>query len=460
MESSSMQNTLLEDYKKLIEENIMLKNQLNNVNKELTQLKNNDIIKLSVATNEKILYKAIENNDLVSVKFIVENGGKDEKALILALENNFLEIAKILIEHEIGIQYNKYESFICAAKNGYSDIIKLIIEKNKEIGSSLLLMNGSTVLTYNEYALQCAAENGYLDQFKYLISKTDVNIHFQKDYALRYAAMNGHLEIVEFIVENTIDIYAGYALQLAYKNNRLEVVKFLCEANTLNYSSKNDCLKIIKYLNENNIDYSKYIGNNEYYHSNILEFIEKSKHLHVGSGNPVLYEALEKNRIDVIKYLIDHGANIHKYNKQDHALQMAAQRGQLELVDYLIEIGCDIEKWNGRAFAWAVERGHFEVANFLISAGANVNSCSIINTLHKVIEEGHLNRIEYIFNHCNIKQFNITDLLRNCAIKGYLDIFKYIHEKTGANVHDNDDGALKCAIAHSHTEIAKYIRLN
>jgi ankyrin repeat protein len=49
----------------------------------------------------------------------------------------------------------------------------------------------------------------------------------------------------------------------------------------------------------------------------------------------------------VVRYLLEHGANIHAYN--DEALRYSALNGHLEMIHYLVEHGANIHVYNDEA---------------------------------------------------------------------------------------------------------------
>ena len=67
---------------------------------------------------------------------------------------------------------------------------------------------------------------------------------------------------------------------------------------------------------------------------------------------------------DIVKYLIEHGANIHANN--DAALGTSAAAGHLSIVKYLVEHGANIHANNDYALRITTEHGHSEIATYLM----------------------------------------------------------------------------------------------
>jgi ankyrin repeat protein len=91
-------------------------------------------------------------------------------------------------------------------------------------------------------------------------------------------------------------------------------------------------------------------------------------------GPPIL-EAAAKGRTDVIRLLLENGANINEegyYN--ENVLIVACQYGQEAAVRLLIEAGACVNKDGLTPIELASEEGHKGIVEMLIKAGADVNS--------------------------------------------------------------------------------------
>ena len=73
----------------------------------------------------------------------------------------------------------------------------------------------------------------------------------------------------------------------------------------------------------------------------------------------------DKWDLDVIKYLIKNGANIHACG--DCVLSRAAQYGRLKVVKYLVKKGANIHAMDDDALSRAAQYGRLKVVNFLKS---------------------------------------------------------------------------------------------
>jgi len=98
-------------------------------------------------------------------------------------------------------------------------------------------------------------------------------------------------------------------------------------------------------------------------------------------GVTVLMYASYNGEIEIVKYLIDNGANINLQSKHDgkygfSALTEASRNGHIEVVKYLIDNGADINlqiNYGYTALIEASRNGHIEVIKYLIDNGADIN---------------------------------------------------------------------------------------
>ena len=79
-----------------------------------------------------------------------------------------------------------------------------------------------------------------------------------------------------------------------------------------------------------------------------------------------------EGRLEIIKYLVDNGADIHANDEYD--LRRAAANGRLEVVKYLVDNGADIHANDDGALRWAAENGRLEVVKYLIDNGADIHA--------------------------------------------------------------------------------------
>jgi len=105
---------------------------------------------------------------------------------------------------------------------------------------------------------------------------------------------------------------------------------------------------------------------------NIVKYlIENGANIH-GDNDYALCSAAENDHLDIVKYLHENGANIHADN--DYALRLSAENGYLEIVKYLVENGANIHATDDYVLRWSAEKGHLEMVKYFVENGANINA--------------------------------------------------------------------------------------
>jgi len=117
----------------------------------------------------------------------------------------------------------------------------------------------------------------------------------------------------------------------------------------------------------------------------------------------VLIYAIESNRLDIIKLLIDAGADINIEVGNNTALMNASERGRIEIVKFLINAGANVNLQtnnNWTALMIASWTGYIEIVKLLIEAGANVNLQNDYNetALTLASNRGHIEIVKLLKN--------------------------------------------------------------
>jgi hypothetical protein len=137
----------------------------------------------------------------------------------------------------------------------------------------------------------------------------------------------------------------------------------------------------------------------------------------------LLHEASEKGELDIVKYAVQNGADIHK--SSDFPFRIAARKGHFEVAKYLLSLGSDVNADHGEAIRYASLNGYLDFVKYLVEHGANI---------HAVEDQP----------------------LQWAAFNGYLDVVKYLAEH-GANLRSGNDRALIWVIKNNHLDIVKYL---
>ena len=145
----------------------------------------------------------------------------------------------------------------------------------------------------------------------------------------------------------------------------------------------------------------------------------------------------------------------HKYRGNNNRLMVAAKEGNIDIVRFMIKKGSNIHANNDQALLWASKYGHTEIVKLLIKEGANIHVVSDY-ALRLASENGHTDTVKLLLeNGADIHA--VTDYaLILASMKGHTDTVKLLLEN-GANIHANYDEALRWASNKGHTETVKVL---
>jgi len=123
-------------------------------------------------------------------------------------------------------------------------------------------------------------------------------------------------------------------------------------------------------------------------------------------GHSLLIYAISQDfRFQFVKLLIDKGAEVNARNNQELSPLLAAIiHKRIESVRYLVEHGADIND-RDRAFVplhEAIIKNNFEIFKFLVDNGADINMSSSrkeFSPLHRAIQQGNIQMIKYLVEH-------------------------------------------------------------
>ena len=168
----------------------------------------------------------------------------------------------------------------------------------------------------------------------------------------------------------------------------------------------------------------------------------------------LLWEASKKGELALV---IEAFSNIKSSNIKEIAFERAVKWGHLDIVKYLVENGIDIHTQNDQALKYACIHGRLEVVKYLIENGADISKVYENNmaVLIEVANNGYLNVIKYLLEIINSTEYSEMILLTAC-VKGHLNMVKYLVEK-GTNIHFLNEQSLWSACQQGHLDIVKYL---
>ena len=140
--------------------------------------------------------------------------------------------------------------------------------------------------------------------------------------------------------------------------------------------------------------------------------------------------AIEHEYLDIVKYLIDEGADVN-YQYIEPSILIAASKSNLEIIKLLVEQGGAIIDQTGRypttALAVSASKGDLEIVKYLVDNGADINSYDNVNPLTEASSNNHLEVVKYLIEQG--AEININNSYKGVALQkslsnGHLDIAK------------------------------------
>jgi len=331
-----------------------------------------DVNMKNLKTGDSALMIACKNEDDKLVKCLVSNKADvntkndiEDTPLIIAATNGNETIVKLLID--------KHANINAINKNGHTPLIKACHKENESI-IRYLIEHGATIDKKKyDLSLNIAIKYGNIKIIKYLVEHgASINVENENGFTpLIDSCYIGNESIVKFLIDHKANVNMksknnDTPLTIACKEGNSAIVKYLVDHGAdVNMKGKNDDVPLIVACNEGNKtttntliqrktsfinkykEIDKIKGKEENYipiptsdNTNKIEKKESSNN----SSNKI-----EKEEYDVIiKYLIDHGANVDVKSKEgDTPLTITCKKGNEVIVKYLINHGADISLRNG-----------------------------------------------------------------------------------------------------------------
>ncbi|AAV50863.1 putative ankyrin repeat protein [Acanthamoeba castellanii mimivirus] len=179
-----------------------------------------------------------------------------------------------------------------------------------------------------------------LDNFILITDRTDTYIHSNECRYFRMAVYNNSYDIAKYLLENGANVHVcnSYAITCASGFGKFYV--FHSEK-----KEKRDTVELVKLL----IDYNAMVGTDT---CNLV------------------HTAIDANRLDVVKILVENGADI--FSNQSKLLKSAVMYNY-DILEYLISQGIDVTDDNNSVLKFAVSRG-YDCVDLLLDAGADMNT--------------------------------------------------------------------------------------
>ena len=274
--------------------------------------------------------------------------------------------------------------------------------------------------------LHHAAKNGWVDIIEILIKKhgfDPMSKDTMENVSLHYSAISKKFEAFKALVTT-------HHCDPMCKNSKGVTPLF--------FAVIFDCLEIVKYYmtsglpcNGNTQYNDKLLGilAAEHGHLQILKYLKEECKFNVSSscseGNTALDYAAQSGHLHIVKYLISEC----KCNPKNKPLHHASEKGHIAIVKYLIvECKCDVRcvAKGMTPLQYAALNGRFEIVEYFIEE----HECIPESALHYAAEHGNIDMVKFLAEKC--KNGSEYDRSLDAAIKGrHLHVVKYLVERWG-----------------------------
>jgi len=120
--------------------------------------------------------------------------------------------------------------------------------------------------------------------------------------------------------------------------------------------------------------------------------------VNANDGEPIK-DAIKQGNLDIIKLLLENGANIKCGNYYD--LRWAVWKNHKEIVELLVANGADVNANDGEPIKDAIKQGNLDVIKLLLENGASVSKALRISQ-----KQGRIEIMEFILKHEKYNKFS------------------------------------------------------
>ncbi|KAH0552125.1 hypothetical protein KQX54_005990 [Cotesia glomerata] len=395
-----------------------------------------------------------------------------ETPLHTSVRLNRRDLVELMIQKRADINAKTISSVIfddigSNETEGLTPLHLAIIDKNQDM-VRILLKNGAE---FDELAISLAKSNKFFELIKIVASINDEKTDLSKNGAEFIWAVDKEYLIEKGANVNEIQHLYTTPLHLAISQKYNEAAKFLIDNGATLYHTNDHIDTLRLAIDMNNHEIIEYIIGNErdnFIFRASLQWamernnIEVSKFLiskcpnvnFVFGRETPLHRAVMNDTLELVKYLVKKGAKVNKIIDGETPLIISIHLTRNEIAKYLIDHGADVDfNYNGiTPLLFAIGKNNIDVAKYLIQHGSDLSALVNI-TQYFGIERffGWSSSDVSSYNFCNGRSALTLsiDLGRN-------EIVKFLINKVNLKSPENK-AALYLAIKNGETEIAELL---
>lgn len=327
------------------------------------------------------LVTATFDNNMTIVRYLVDNGvdvnvpGRGNKvSLCYAVEKNNLEMVRYLVEHGADTNIADFKGntpLLFAADHGFFVILKYLVEHGADIHK---------INEHHDNAISFAAEFGHWNIVKYLGDLgTDVNCcNVAGGSPMILASDKGYFEIVQYLLDKGAPVTPvgtdqDTPLGEACYRGRLQTVKLLLERGSaaeeiINARNMYGSTALLLAAENGHFDVVKLL-------------VEAGADIDIPTNygsTPLLYGANCGN-MNIVKLLVERGAKMLTVNDGGYTMVgTCVVEGELEILKYLFEARGDemegyVREEGWRLVQYAAVEDSVEMLEFLVDRGLEMN---------------------------------------------------------------------------------------